>query len=66
MEIPGRYYMRFDRHFTYDDLMNTSFHQFIEKIKEKYPNEQVIGYRAITNGSQTNVTVTFVRKENKK
>ena len=54
--------MRFDRYFTYDDLMNVSFHQFIEKIKEMHPNEQVIGYRAIRNGSQTNVTVTFVKK----
>lgn len=58
--------MRFDRHFTYDDLMNASFHQFIEHIKEKYPNDQIIGYRAIKEGSKTNVTVTFVRKENEK
>lgn len=57
--------MRFERYFEYNDLMNTSFHQFIEKIKVRYPNDQVIGYRAIKSGSITKVTITFVRKEKK-
>lgn len=56
--------MRFDRHFTYDDFVEDSFHKFIEKIKDKYPNEEIIGYRAIKEGTITKVAVTFVRKEN--
>lgn len=55
--------MRFDRHFEYDDLMSSSFHQFIKYIEEKYPNDQIIGYRAIKNGAKFNVTVTFVKKQ---
>lgn len=55
--------MRFEREFQFDDLMNVSFIEYMELIKKKYPDEQVIGYRATKHGGVTDITVTFSKRE---
>ena len=57
--------MRFTREYKIDLLTFFSFETFLQKLRRKHQEEQIIGYRTIRNLETDEVTaiVTFYKKE---